>query len=290
MDKNKDPMDQIIIEDLLNEAEKIDEEITGANMPKMPEDVKARIKGRLDKQIEAYEKERIYAQLPEEDKKALELGRKMLEQEEAEKAETKSSGEVVVYRKKKLRVFIAVAAVALLVLAMGITSVGGPKRVIEMMRVMISGREVVRVDTEEDNYVVTNEDEEAAYQELKDMFGVDPVKPQHWPEGTAFVMAEVDRELLTAVFIYEYKGEHISYHISSQYTDSSWGIDVEDKITNNYCIEQKEVEIEIREYESRDSGIKSYSAKYSHKGLEYLLAGVMEKEDFEFLIKNLKFF
>lgn len=290
MDKNKDPMDQIIIEDLLNEAEKIDEEIAGAGMPKMPEDVKARIKGRLDKQIEAYEKERIYAQLPEEDKKALELGRKMLEQEEAEKAETKSSGEVVVYHKKKLRVFIAVAAVALLVLAMGITSVGGPQRVIEMMRVMISGREVVRVDTEEDNYIVTNEDEEAAYQELKDMFGVDPVKPQHWPEGTAFVTSNIDKRLLNAVLVYEYNGENIIYYISAGFTNSSLGMDIEDKITDNYYIDSKAGKIEIREYETEDSKTKRYSASYSMKSLDYFLIGTMEKEDFEILIKNLKFF
>ena len=285
MNNNKDPMDQIITEDLLREAEAIDEEIEAAGVESMPSDLKEKLKQRLHEQIEATEKERVYAQLSDEDKKALELGRRMLK--ESEDAE---SDDKVVYRRKKRKVFLAVAAVAVLVLAMGITSIGGAEKVIEMMKVMIEGREVVRVDTEKDNYVVTEEQEEEAYQEIKDVFGVDAVKPTNWPEGTVFIASEIDEELQTAMLIYECKGENINYFICSNHKNSSWGIDVEDRLVNKYYVESMIGELEIKEYESIESGVRSYATKFSYQELEYFLIGVMEQDEFDVLVKKLKFF
>lgn len=285
MNNNKDPMDQIITEDLLREAEAIDEETEAAGVEPMPEDLKEKLKQRLHEQIEASEKERVYAQLSDEDKKALELGRRMLKESEDAEGDGK-----VVYRRKKRKVFLAVAAVAVLVLAMGITSIGGAERVIEMVKVIIEDREVVQVNTDEDNYIVTKTEEEEAYQEIKDVFGVDAVKPTNWPKDTIFISAEIDRELQTAMFVYECDGENINYFISSHYTDSSWGVDVEDRKTDQYYVESMNGKIEIKEYESKDSKIKSYSAKYTYEELEYFLIGVMKREDFNFLVKNLIFF
>lgn len=285
MNNNKDPMDQIITEDLLREAEAIDEEIEAAGVESMPQDLKEKLKQRLHEQIEASEKERVYAQLSDEDKKALELGRRMLK--ESEDAETDGK---VVYRRKKRKVFLAVAAVAVLVLAMGITSIGGAERIAEMMGIMIGGREVIQVDTEEDNYIVTKTEEEEAYQAIKDVFGVDAVKLFHLPQGMQFSTAEIDKELQTAVLLYEYKKNIIYYYISSHNTESSWAIDTEDGMTEQYNIEHDDSEIVVSEYEARDSKIKSYSAKFTYKGLDYYLTGVIEKENFDFLIENLIFF
>lgn len=284
MNNNKDPMDQIITEDLLREAEAIDEEIEAAGVESMPQDLKEKLKQRLHEQIEASEKERVYAQLSDEDKKALELGRRMLKESE----EAESDGKVV-YRRKKRKVFLAVAAVAVLVLAMGITSIGGAERIAEIVKIAFGSREIVQVDTEEDNYIVGIDKEEEAYQEIKDVFGVDPVKLTHWPNGTKFVLAEIDKGLQTAVFAYECKGECINYFISSRHTENSWGVDVEDEQIDRYYIESINNKLEVKVYKSVNSGIKSYATKFSYQGLEYFLVGVMEKEEFDFLLKNLKF-
>ena len=281
MNNNKDPMDQMIVDDLLKEAASIDEEIEKANVESMPPDLKEKIKEKLHRQIEEQERERIYAQLSEEDRKALELGREMLRKEEK-----------VVRRKRCRKVYVAVAAVAILVLAMGITSVGGAERVIEMMKVAIVGREVVRVDSEgeKENYVVTEENEEAAYQKIKDVFGVEAVKPTDWPDGTVFVGAEIDEELHAALLKYEYEDEIISYYISSQYMTGSWGIDVENKVTDKYDINLDKIKVKVQEYEKPQTKIKMYSAKYNYKGMDYFLIGVLEKRDFEYLVKKMKIF
>lgn len=285
MNNNKDPMDQIITEDLLREAEAIDEETEAAGVESMPHDLKEKLKQRLHEQIEASEKERVYAQLSDEDKKALELGRRMLKESE----DAESDGKVV-YRRKKRKVFLAVAAVAVLVLAMGITSIGGAERIAEMMKIVFGSREILQVDTDEDNYIVGIDKEEEAYQAIKDVFGVDAVKPTNWPEGTVFIASEIDEELQTAMLIYECKGENINYFICSNHKNSSWGIDVEDRLVDEYYVESMIGELEIKEYESIESGVRSYATKFSYRELEYFLIGVMEQDEFDVLVKKLKFF
>ena len=286
MDRKKDPEMQILTEDLLKEAEEIDREIAEANMDPIPLEVKERIKSNLVKQIDAYEKEHLYAHLSEEDRKALEVGRKVLENKENVPSEN-----MVMYRKKRIRMFHVLAAVIVLVLAMGVTSIGGPERVIEMMKVAIGGREVVRVDTEEDNYVVRNENEEEAYQKLGEIFGVDPVRSTRWPKNTEFWYSDIDEELQTAILGYLNEDNYLQYFISSHYTESSWGLDIEDEITDEYYIVHPEnIKILIREYESYKSKYKSYSAQFTYNGLEYVFTGVIEKEELEVWVKNLKFF
>lgn len=284
MDKKKDPIERIILEDFQMEAEKIKKEVQDAGA--MPPEVKDRIRERLHEKKAKREKEQLYAQLSEEDKKALELGRDMLKKQEADKQEEK-----VVYFRKPKRMYVALAAVMVLVLAMSVTSVGGPKRVVQMMQALVGTREVVQIDTSDDNYIESNNSEEQAYQKLTEVFGVELVKPGYWPEGTKFVVSEIDEELQTALLIYDVKGKSVQYTISSHFTDSSWGIDLEDTVINEYYVTNEEKgKIKIIEYETKESKTKTYSANYVYGGLEYCIIGVMDKNDFEMLVKNLKFF
>lgn len=284
MEQRKDPMEEIIVEDLLYEAERIDKELEGQEII-IPEGVEEEVLAKLHEQIDEYERKRIYAQLSEEDRRALELGKEML------KDRADDTKDKVVYRKKHKKVYAAVAAVAVLVLAMGATSMGGAERIAEMIGIKVGTREVVQVNTDEDNYIVSSDNEEEAYQELKDVFGVDPVRISLWPGNVKFLKVVLDEELQTATLVYEYEGEMINYFISSHYTDSSWGRDVEDTVISKYTVQhEKKGDLEIQEYEIKEKNQKRYSTHYTHDGLEYFIIGTMEKSEFEYLVKNLKFF
>jgi len=276
MENKRDLMEQIITEDLLNEAEAIDREIEDAEI-EIPMGLKDEMREMLHAQISEYEKENIYAQLSEEDREALKLGREMIQDKR-------------VFRRKSKKMYVALVAVAVLVLAMGVTSIGGAERIAKMIGIKVGDRELVQVNTDEENYIVRSDSEEEAYQKLRDMFGVEVVKPVEWPDNAVFISAEMDYELQTAFLKYECQGNVISYFMSSHYTKSSWGIDVEDKTTDQYNIEHEKCIIEINEYEKPESRTKRYSAKFSYKNIEYYLIGVMEKTDFEHLVKNLLFF
>ena len=155
MDRKKDPMEEIIKEDLLIEAEAIAKDTEEAEVEELSIEDRERIRAKLHARIDAYEKERVYKSLSEEDKKALEIGRKMLH----EKKNAAEEGTVVRYKKRK-KMWLVLAAVLVLVMAMGVTGVGGAERIVEMMHVAIGDREMVRIDSEEDNYVIQNEEEE----------------------------------------------------------------------------------------------------------------------------------
>ena len=78
-----------------------------------------------------------------------------------------------------MKMYLALAAVIVCVLAMGITSMGGPERIVRMMTQNVGDREVDQVDsnhTDKENKVIEGEEEEKAYQEIEDVFNTDVVK------------------------------------------------------------------------------------------------------------------
>ena len=286
MSERRDSLEQFICDELKNEAEDIKREVDRANMPAMPADLKAKIKAQLDQRIEEYEKERLYAQLSEEDREALALGKKLLEEQKEEKVEEK----VVTYKKKRTKVYVALVAAIVLVLAMGITSVGGPDRILQKIGIEIGDREVELVNSNEENLVMAENNEDTAYQEVEDVFGTKPVRIFKRADEMRFASFIIDEERQVVEIYYDYEGETIAYLISTVYTESSWGIDVEDTITNEYTIDNSGQLIGVKEYETPDTKTKRYSARFMYNELEYFLMGTMEQEEFDFLIKNLKFF
>ena len=104
-----------------------------------------------------------------------------------------------------------------------------------------------------------------------------------------FDRMEFDNVLQTAELFYDFKGEKVVYLINASYSNASWGIDVEDTITDKYYIERDRCNIEIKEYETPKSSIKRYSAGFKYRGLEYFLVGTMNKQEFEIIVNNLFF-
>lgn len=285
MNQKKDDLDMVIQNELKKEGQEIKEEYESSGSSKMPDGLKNDIRAKLHSQIEEYELEQLYAKLPERDREALKLGREMLEQKK-DAEETKK----VVYRKKRRRLYISVATVAVLVLALGMTSFGGAERIIEIMKRAVGDREVIQVDSNEENKVIEIEKEEEAYQKVKDAFGVEPVKIVDHSSKKRFKSAEINDVIQTAEFLYKYQEENMIYIISATFATTSFGIDVEDEVTDQYVMDIKEHKIDIKEYQTPETKINRYSARFSHKGLEYFLMGTMEKQEFEEIIKSLYFF
>lgn len=283
MKENGADLDQIIKEEIEKEAGEIQEIIQNSDAENLPENRKERIHQKLQEQIESYEREKVYKQLSQEDREALELGKQIQKERQEEKIRRgKGWGRL---RKAALNL----AAVMALVLVLGITSVGGPERFVEIMKRAVGGREVVQVDSDEENLKIVEEQEEEAYQEIKDAFGVDPVRIFVRPKELKFVNAEIDKTLQLAEIYYQYEEENLVYFINASYTEASWSMDVEDQVTNTYYKERRGHKIEIREYQTPDTKAKRYSASYTFNGIEYFLVGTMPKTEFELIVENLHF-
>ena len=176
------------------------------------------------------------------------------------------------------------------VLGLGITSVGGPKRVMEVMQQMVGGREVTKINSDDDK-VVSSEGlaEEDAYQEIKDKLGIDPVRIASNSVELEFVSVEIDEMLQTAVVLYNKDEKVISYIISISYSDGSFGVDIEDELVREFQQQKNGLNITVKEYNIVQSNEKLYSAEFNRQDVYYQITGSVDEEDMKKIINNLSF-
>ena len=260
MSNRKQSFDEILKEDFARTAEDIEREVEESGVEHMSDSLKQSIHAKLQEQIAAYENEKVYAQLTEEDRKALELGKEVMRQQEEKTAEKK-----VVHKKKRLRGYLVIAAALVLAMALGVTSMGGANRVISIVKSVVGDREVVKTNSDEDNLIIAQEKEEEAYQQITDAFGIEPVKIIAHPDGMIFKEFVLDEVLQIAELYYEYNGQNIIFLINADYADSSWGVDAEDKLKDQYYIEMEKTHIEVKEYLVGETKEERFSAKFSYK-------------------------
>lgn len=295
MKDKKELLEQTIKEDLEKEAQEILKALETSDADKLSDEKQLELKKKIDKKIEDYEFEKICNELPEEYRDALRAGMELKKQEDSvdsnhKQDEEKSDGNKKVVRKRKsLRVYVALAAVMIMALAVSISSVGDGRSLMKTIKSMVGEREVVQVDSGEDNKVIKTESEEEAYQVIKNDLGLKPVMTGIWPPKTRFVRAEIEEDLKVAELYYQYNDENIIYIINGDQAKNSIGISIEDKILDEYIINVQGVSIDIKECEIAKTKEKRYYASFSYKDTQYFLSGVMERKEFEEILKNLYF-
>ena len=278
----------------IEEAIRADEEIS-----KMK--ASAELRDKVKERIEAYQREELLSKLSEEDREALRLGRELQKKKAGAEPDVEIAGEIGItaedvkkapVRKGKIvwkRVAVLAAAV-IAVFAIGITSVGGPERFIEKMKQTVGGREMTQVDSDND-YVANGgeEKEEAAYQQVKDEYGFDPVKIMVKPQKMVLDRVEMDSDIPLAQFVYDLDGQIVTYIADALYLDNSWGLDVEDVLLEEYEYPLEKTTAMVEAYRIADSGNTSYVAQFDYRDVHYTLMGLTEKEDLELILKNLHF-
>lgn len=299
MNNEKDELKECIAREFEEIAKEEEESLEKDTSLVVPEGTKEAVFARLKEQMreyqreqaenEAREREEAINNLSEEDRKALELGRKMLK---AEVGTADTSEKKVHYRRKPLKIYLALAAVIVCVLAMGITSMGGPERVVRMVRQAVGDRDVEQVDsnkTDKQNKIIEGEAEEEAYQKIRDTFDTDVVKVFVCLPDMKFDTMNLDESKQVAEMYYSYDGETIGYIINMPYRDSSWGVDFEDSVEKKYSKEIHKCKINITLYEIEDSNVPKCIAKFKYGNIEYMLMGTMSEQNFEKILKNLFF-
>lgn len=299
MNNEKDELKECIAREFEEIAKEEEESLEKDTSLVVPEGTKEAVLARLKEQIreyqreqaenEAREREEAINNLSEEDRRALELGRKMLKAE-VETADT--SEKKVHYRRKPLKTYLALAAVIVCVLAMGITSMGGPERVVRMVRQAVGDRDVEQVDsnkTDKQNKIIEGEAEEEAYQKIRDTFDTDVVKVFVCLPDMKFDTMNLDEKKQVAELYYTYQKRKIVYIVNTGYRESSWGIDIEDSIEKEYSKEINGCNMNIVVYKVENSNQSRCVSKFKYEGVEYFMMGLMEEGDFEKILKNLVF-
>lgn len=299
MNNEKDELKECIAREFEEIAKEEEESLEKDTSLVVPEGTKEAVLARLKEQMreyqreqaenEAREREEAINNLSEEDRRALELGRKMLK---AEVGTADTSEKKVHYRRKPLKIYLALAAVIVCVLAMGITSMGGPERVVRMVRQAVGDRDVEQVDsnkTDKQNKIIKGEVEEEAYQKIRDTFDTDVVKVFVCLPDMKFDTMNLDEKKQVAELYYTYQKRKIVYIVNTGYRESSWGIDIEDSIEKEYSKEINGCNMNIVVYKVENSNQSRCVSKFKYEGVEYFMMGLMEEGDFEKILKNLVF-
>ena len=194
-------------------------------------------------------------------------------------------------KKKRAKLIVALVAILVLVMGMSVSSVGSKSYMKELIE-KFTGKSQVDVTNVKDMDSKDVEDaaEKDAYRKVDDMIKRKCVRIRNMPKGMKFVNYSINEVIQQADLFYEYKGETIRYEIYLNQTDSSKGVTKEDSEVNVYEIEVNGNKVEIEERKIEKISEKSLIAEFEYKGVYYQLKGVMEKSEFNKIIKNLKFY
>lgn len=201
------------------------------------------------------------------------------------------NGKVVYRRKKRKYLLISLVAVLVIVLGVGVNSVGS-KSYWKVFWDKVHGGEAMKVINVEDMVQQDSEDgdETAAYLEIEDKFHIKPVRILYKPNKMKLESYEIYEDILTAQFLYEYQDEIIRYIFYISDVDSSWGQKEEDKKIDEYTVLSNGIEIKVEEYQVLDSSENRQIANFEYQGVHYQLKGIIGRVEFEKILKNLYFF
>ena len=181
------------------------------------------------------------------------------------------------------------------VLAYGITSIGGGKKVFSEMKRMLGDKDShVRIDSGEDENQFDSEkatSEHDAYDEIEEKLGFYPVRLYYLPEGMSFVEASIEEEMQSARLYYEDKKEgKIWYYVSANNRTGSIGVDIEDELLKEYEVKINGTVVKTQEYQIDNTDNRRWLVSFIYGDSQYsvMIMGIND-EEVKRIIENLYF-
>lgn len=197
----------------------------------------------------------------------------------------------VCYRRRKRKYWVvSLVAVLVIVLGVGVNSVGS-KSYWKTLLDRLLGEDPVKVMNVEDMEIQETEDgdELAAYKEIEDKFQIKPVRLLYKPDKMKLENYEISEEIMSVQLLYKYNDEIIKFILYINDVDSSWGQKEEDVKLDHYTISVDNVEIKVEEFDVNNNSNNRQVAYFEYKGVHYQLKGIMERAEFKKMIENLYF-
>lgn len=277
-----------LIKETEREAREIEKELE--QHPELDEiQVTEEMDAALFAKIQAYEKSKENA--AQED--SVEFSEELIPEIPKDTDTTKKK--TISYRKKgkKKYIIIGIAAVLVIVMSAGFVGVGNKAYWKEVMD-KDYGQEALNVIKVEDMDDILSEDKERGtiFSTVNNELGISIVRLRYFPQKMSFSSVEIDENMQSAKIFYKYNEEVIRYSIYLNSRDSEKAENIEDEKVNEYVIMTKnnEVEIKIKAYQVPNNKEHRRVADFEYKGIYYQLKGIMEKEEFDKILENLKFY
>lgn len=193
--------------------------------------------------------------------------------------------------RKKRRLLLALAAVLILVCGSVITGTGSKSYWKVLWDRVTKDEEMSVINVEDmDSQEAEDLEEVQIFNEIRKEIGISPVRFVYMPKGMIFSRYEIDKEQNRAVIFYKYNKQAIRYSMYMNDSDSSHGQTEIDKLVDEYQIEAMgELCINVKEYKVANENENRYVAEFEYMDAQYELIGIMPKEEFNKIIKNLAF-
>lgn len=212
------------------------------------------------------------------------------QKEEQENRNERNKSKKIYRRKRKKHWYLVLAAVLVLVFAFGSVSVGSKSYWKELLDVIVGDESVKVINVEDmDKQSTGDVDEAKAYSEINEQLGITVVRLLNKPQGMKLVEYTIDQELRQAKMFYKYNSEAIRYTIYANNEDSSIGAKAEDELIEEYILDKEGIEIKVESFQKSEENEIRRVASFEYQGVQYELKGVLEKEIFDKIIKNLFF-
>lgn len=228
----------------------------------------------------------VYKGLSEEDQKALELGRQLLNQkaEEAEKNRKRSKK-----WKARTKQMAAVAAVLVCVFGVSVRSEAGRAYFMKMWN-FVSGNELsIKINKTGTGDVIRSlsEDEERMNQEIKEKLGVLPVKLMYMPENMSFLTYSINKEMRNCIETYEVNGNNFNIQIFCQNDNDSLIQRFDGELIDKVITNTKQMEIPV--YKIVDENNKNmFIAQFEEEEVYYVISSSIDKEEFTKILRNIE--
>lgn len=302
--KNKhEEMEELLRSELDREAQEILAEIEADESLKdlkLPEENEEAL---LQKIQELEEKKAACEAMPQKDKEALRLGREMQALKENvkdatgadENKDSEGTSKTVPFKKRRRKLYLLVAIVAILTFAIGMTSIGEVPLVTEIKNQILGTSRMVKTNSAREGDESVKEEQHTevdAYTEINNTFGVEAVRFGYLPDDITFRDYEVDNVLKKVSLFYQCENRVLEYRISFVPMEQASGYEVEDKLLDEQTMMVNDVPIELRCYEIPDNKEISYVAHFEYKDVYYTLNTTTDinEETIIEILKNLYFF
>ena len=247
-----------------------------------------------EKEAAKIEKEILKDSKLEEIKVSDEMEKRLAEQIQAYE-KTQSQKKKKVHRHSPLfrrRVMVAAAVLMIAAVATSVTAVGSKSYLKEIIEKFTEEEEQASVINVEDMDTQASEsaDETQVYREIEKELGIQAVRIQYKPKGMRLQKYTLDKAQKRVQMFYEYQGEVVWYSIYMNAEDSSLGQKESDGIIDEFTIENNMKKIKVTEYQVKGYKETGFLAEFEDYGVHYQLRGMMERNEFEKVLKNLKFF
>lgn len=247
-------------------------------------------------------------QLSEKDQIALELGRRLLDEQENNSGKKGRKGrrdagkdngcKMKSFKKERklldgrfsrslLKGVVGTAVVAMGVFTLSMSSEANRFRILSVWNTIVG--EELRVKINKDgNRLIDDSELDAAYSDIKEKTGIDAVKFLYTPEEMEYSDYLINQTAGEANIFYKYENSIITVHMRRSNIDISDIRQFDGKIIKHVKTITGDIDVSITEMKNQN-GQNAFAAQFECDNVNYSIWGKMDKEKFEIMIKNICF-